>query len=637
MPEPVPFETIPGIPSYATSRLREEAWFRGEQERFNKSLEEFKGSDGLISDPSWMNHANRLKELRASRYRRNTLEWASALAGTDTDLKIKVRDRFLRDLLDDGNIDWRSFVPDENGAFRYQIKDAMYDKGEVPRYLNFDPERFPGAGKDKDYNGIPTRGRLDYNRHQFFPDTVSLENAFQLWNDIYIKPRTEQDIGKLRAHWNALAAANPDLNLVHITDSMMPERRDFPPIVTVKMRRPDGTGYDWKSLDELRETRGTENILPPQQDIEDSQGLDTGAQDSIEALKGRREARQQFQDAWSSALGENKIGPINNVNDIPKSNFWLFRDNLQTALSAARLQSLSEEDSKDFSDFGSFIWHVSPEDAEGRKPFKKGLADWGSSPSALKAVNDFYEKQLAKITSRSPALMHKKGTTMEEVHRKNYANIMGQIADNLEKHGKFTTERFYSGLPFAAQKFEWPEHVEPDDAYKVWDFYRAYTRGTADKKFYSTMGPEAIDPDFNEENKEAMELFSQYMNIIALMRKNGMQTSSFSHDAGSKFATYEVNHGDGSSTKKAYTYPLAHSGTVSKLDEMHDIAIRFPGYRFELGPKTWTEEGVAFTLSETEDSRAEALKEEPKISKVPKGTPSSEDLRKAARGAGIGK
>ena len=62
-----------------------------------------------------------------------------------------------------------------------------------------------------------------------------------------------------------------------------------------------------------------------------------------------------------------------------------------------------------------------------------------------------------------------------------------------------------------------------------------------------------------------------------------------------------------------------------------------PGYRVDLGPKTWTEEGVACTLSETEDSRAEALKEEPKISKVPKGTPSSEDLRKAARGAGIGK
>ena len=633
MPDPIPFETIPGLPSSVHTRGWEEAWFIGEQERFSKSLGKLKGSDSLINDPSWMRQADILKQHRASRYRRNTLEWAEALKGTDDGLKVKVRDRFLRELLDDGNIDWRSFVPDENGAFRYQIKDAMYDKGEVPRYLNFDPKDFPGAGEEKNHNGIPARGRIDY-KNRLFPDTVSLDNAFQLFNDIYTKPRTEQDTNKLRAHWNALAAAQPDLNLIHITDDMMPERKDFPPIVTVKIRRPDGTGYDWKSLDELRETRGTENILPSQQDIEDAEGLDTGAQDNIEALKGRREARQRFQDAWSSALGDNKIGPINNVNDIPKSNHWLFRDNLQTALSAARLQSLSEEDSKDFSDFGEFIWRVSPEDGEGRKPFKKGLADWGSSRSAFKAVDNVYAEQLAMITSRSPALMHKKSTTMEEILRKNYANIMGQITDNLEKHGKFTTERFYSVLPFAAQEFEWPEHVEPADAYKVWDFYKAYNRGTADKKFYSTMGPEAIDPDFNDENKEAMELFPQYMNIIALMRKNKMKTASFSHDASSKFATYEIIHGDESITKKAYTYPLAHSGTVNKLDEMYDIAIRFPGYRFELGPKTWTEEGVAFTLSKPEDSRAEALKEEPEISKVPKGTPSSEDLRKAVRATG---
>jgi len=132
------------------------------------------------------------------------------------------------------------------------------------------------------------------------------------------------------------------------------------------------------------------------------------------------------------------------------------------------------------------------------------------------------------------------------------------------------------------------------------------------------------------------------MNIVAFMRKNKMRTASFSEDASSKYATYESRDKDGNTLKRAYTYPLAHAATVKKLDEIHDFAIRFAdsdgnaSFRFELGPKTWTEEGVAAKVTKTPQSRADKLKEKPKTTtSIPEGKPSSKaPLRKAVRAMG---
>jgi hypothetical protein len=672
MPDPTPFETIPGLPDDVTSPIIEEAWFRNQQNQISDAMEQRAGTEKLISDPYWINWRNKLRERRASRYRRDTLEWEDVLkpnSGYNAEFKATIRDKFLRNRLDDGNIHWRSFVKDKKTRkFRYHIQDAMYDKGEEGSFLNFRLDDFPGAGDEMNYDGTRrVSGRIDYKKHQLFPDTVSLDNAFQTWNKIYTEPRLEQDIHKLVAAWNALASNNKEL--ITITDSMIPERKDYPPEVLVKINRPNVPGsYDWVSIEELRNIEG--NAMPSEQDLKDSiagtvpgvrsplivegfppLGLDTTPTKPTEAMEGRQEARQLFRDDWIKAVGDNKRGPLNNESDINKSNFWLFRDKLQTALAVERLKSLSEEDLNDFNDFGEFIWQVSSEDEEGLKPFKLDpmrRTDWGREPKAVEAVQDVYNKQLALITKRSPRLMYKKGTTMEDVYRKRYANIMRQITNNLEEHGRFTSKTGPASLwEGSTPEEDWPQYYKPEDAYKLWDFYKEYNKGW--DKYWGpqnydarTRGPEAIDPDFNDENQEAMELFSQYMNIVAFMRKNKMRTASFSEDASSKYATYESRDKDGNTLKRAYTYPLAHAATVKKLDEIYDFAIRFAdsdgnaSFRFELGPKTWTEEGVAAKVTKTPQSRADKLKEKPKTTtSIPEGKPSSKaPLRKAVRAMG---
>ena len=94
MPDPTPFETIPGLPYNVTSPIIEEAWFRNQQNQISDAMEQRAGSEKLISNPYWINWRNKLREQRASRYRRDTLEWEDVLkpnSGYSAEFKATIR------------------------------------------------------------------------------------------------------------------------------------------------------------------------------------------------------------------------------------------------------------------------------------------------------------------------------------------------------------------------------------------------------------------------------------------------------------------------------------------------------------------------------------------------------------------